>query len=97
MRRLTPFALSALLLALGACATTPTDPAIQIPEGAVENTRTEANGDVITEYRVEGDVRMVHIQPIRGPGYYLYMRDGHVMSTHEGDNPPQTYFKLLSW
>ena len=97
MRSLPSLALSALLLALGACATTPAGPPVEIPADAVENTRTESNGDVITEYRVEGDVRMVHVQPVRGPGYYLYVRDGRVMSTREGDNPPQTYFKRFSW
>ncbi len=98
--RLLPLALSSLLLALGACATT-ADPAlpagVDIPANAVENTRTEANGDVITEYRVAGQVRMVRIQPPRGPAYYLYERNGQVVSSKAGDNPPQTYFKLFSW
>lgn len=86
------------LLALAACATGP-DAALpfEIPEGAVENVRTEANGDVITEYRVGGQLQVVHVQPPRGPGYHLYVRDGRVLSSREGDNPPQTYFKLFGW
>ncbi|HRN61357.1 MAG TPA: DUF2782 domain-containing protein [Luteimonas sp.] len=96
-RRLLPIALSALLLALGACATTSLPPGVYLPPDAVENTRTEANGDVITEYRVNGDLRVVQVKPLRGPTYHLYMRDGQVLSSKPGDNPPQTYFKLFSW
>jgi hypothetical protein len=95
-RLLLPLALSALLLALGACATT-APATVEIPPGAEENVRTEANGDVITEYRVNGDLRVVQVQPSRGPSYMLYVRDGRVLSTREGDDPPQTYFKLFGW
>lgn len=91
-----PVLLSALL-ALGACATTVDPGAVEIPPGAEENVRTEANGDVITEYRLNGELRVVQVQPSRGPAYYLYVRDGQVLSTREGDNPPQTYFKLFGW
>ena len=88
--------LSALLLALAGCATT--DPgAMVIPPGAEETVRVESNGDVITEYRVEGELRVVQVQPARGPTYMLYVSDGRVLSTHPGDNPPQTYFKLFGW
>ena len=96
MRLVPPALLLPLALALAACATT-ADPAIDIPPDAVENTRTEANGDVITEYRVAGQLRMVRVQPSRGPSYYLYERNGQLLSTKAGDNPPQTYFKLFSW
>ena len=96
MRLVPPALLLPLALALAACATT-ADPAIDIPPDAVENTRTEANGDVITEYRVAGQLRMVRVQPPRGPAYYLYERNGQLLSTKAGDNPPQTYFKLFSW
>ena len=96
MRLVPPALLLPLALALAACATT-ADPAIDIPPDAVENTRTEANGDVITEYRVAGQLRMVRVQPSRGPAYYLYERDGQLLSTKAGDNPPQTYYKLFSW
>lgn len=88
------------LLLLGACATqmAPTAAGIpEIPAGATEAVRTEANGDVITEYRVDGQLRVVQVQPARGPGYYLYDRDGQIISSREGDNPPQTYFKLFEW
>ena len=81
-------------LMLGACATTGPDP--QVPEGAVSNIRTESNGDVITEYRVEGALRMVHVKPLRGPGYYVYDRNGDG-KVDAGDGGPATYFKLFSW
>lgn len=88
------------LLLLGACATQVGGAPAGfpgIPADATEAVRTEANGDVITEYRVAGQVRVVKVQPVRGPAYYLYDRDGQIVSTREGDNPPQTYFKLFDW
>lgn len=87
------------LLALAACATfdAPSDPSADLPPDAVPTIRTEANGDVVTEYRVAGQLRMVKVQPSRGPVYYLYDRDGDGMPDEEGDNPPQTYFKLFEW
>lgn len=85
---------ASLAVLLAACASTPADP--QVPQGAVSSVRTEANGDVVTEYRVEGALRMVHVKPLRGPGYYVYDRngDGKVDAT---DGGPATYFKLFSW
>ena len=84
------------LLALAACATTGGAP--EIPEGAVENTRTEANGDVVTEYRVGTELRMVKVEPARGPAYYLYDRDGDgALDRDQADDIPQTYWKLFSW
>jgi|SRR5690606_2981652 len=97
-RRLFPPLALAALLGVSACASTSgPSSGVEIPPGAEENVRTEANGDVVTEYRVNGDVRVVQVQPLRGPAYYLYVRDGRVLSTREGDDPPQTYFKLFSW
>ena len=89
----------ALAVLLAGCAT---DPALERPDGlppdAVETTRTEANGDVITEYRIAGQLRAVRVQPSRGPVYYLYDRDGDgSIDNREGDNPPQTYFRLFEW
>lgn len=85
-----------LLLLSAACATTAPD-FPHIPADAVENVRTEANGDVITEYRVGGELRVVQVQPVRGPAYYLYNRDGQIISSRAGDDQPQTYFKLFEW
>ena len=92
--------LAMLLLATGllaACASQPVDPIADLPPDAVPTTRTEANGDVITEYRVAGQLRVVKVEPSRGPAYYLYDRDGDGLPDQEGDNPPQTYFKLFEW
>lgn len=92
--------LAILLIAAGllaACASQPMDPTAELPPDAVPATRTEANGDVITEYRVAGRLRMVKVEPSRGPAYYLYDRDGDGIADKEGDNPPQTYFKLFEW
>ena len=83
----------AATLTLGACASTGPD----IPGDAVPATRTEANGDVITEYRVGNQLRVVQVQPARGPAYYLYDRDGDGIVDKAGDNPPQTYYKLFGW
>lgn len=84
------------LLLLAACATTETMEPV-IPADAVEATRTEPNGDVITEYRVGDQLRVVQVQPVRGPVYYLYDRDGDGSLDSNIDDPPQTYFKLFEW
>jgi len=78
---------------LAACATTEPD----IPANAVEATHTAANGDVISEYRVGGQLRMVRVQPARGPMYYLIDRngDGHMDAT-KGDVSP-VYYKIYGW
>jgi len=91
--------LTALVLAaalgLAACTTTRSIAAPDIPEGAEQVTRTEANGDTITEYRINGQLRMIYVVPRSGTAYYLYDRGGRPGSSH--DNPPQTYFKLFGW
>lgn len=84
---------AACMLALNACATAGPD----IPADAVSTTRTEANGDTITEYRVGNQLRVVEVHPLRGPVYYLYDKDGDGIVDKAGDNPPQTYFKLFGW
>lgn len=89
--------LTGMLFALGGCASGGGAAPVDLPPDAVENTRTEANGDVITEYRVNGELRVVQVTPLRGPTYHLYVRDGRVLSTREGDDAPQTYFKLFGW
>ena len=91
-------ALSSALLALAACATMPaSDPATDIPPDAVPTTRTEANGDVVTEYRVDGRVRALKVEPSRGPTYYLYDRDGDGIVDNERDGVSPVYFKLFEW
>lgn len=87
---------AAALLGLAACSSL-SDPVAGLPDNAEEATRTESNGDVVTEYRVAGMLRAVKVEPARGPVYYLYDHDGDGRIDNAGDNPPQTYFKLFSW
>ena len=82
-------------LALSACSTVP-------PEDMLANaepvTRTEANGDTVTEYRVAGALKMVKVQPARGPVYYIYDRNGDgVVNDADAKDGPLTYYKLFSW
>jgi len=95
MSRLLCALVLATVLGASACTSTGSASAPEIPEGAEQVTRTEANGDRITEYRINGQLRMVYVVPSRGAAYYLYDRGGKPESTH--DNPPQTYFKLFGW
>lgn len=68
-----------------------------IPANAVEATRTADNGDVISEYRVAGQLRMVRVQPVRGPAYYLMdSNDDGRLDRSRGDVSP-VYYKLYSW
>ena len=81
-------------LLLTACAS---DPTATLPADAVPVTRTEANGDVITEYRVAGTLTMVKVQPFRGPTYYVQDRDGDGKLDWDKGEAPMTYYKLYSW
>lgn len=95
MRIVTP-SLSTLFatLLLTACAS---DPTTTLPRDTVPVTRTESNGDVITEYRVAGALTMVKVQPVRGPTYYVQDRDGDGKLDWDKGEAPMTYFKLYSW
>lgn len=81
-------------LLLAACAS---DPTATLPQDAVPVTRTESNGDVITEYRVAGALRMVKVQPFRGATYYVQDRDGDGKLDWDKRTGPMTYYKLYSW
>ena len=93
-------ATAATLLALSllaACSSLGEPQAPEIPANAVEATRTEANGDVVSEYRVAGQLRMVRVQPARGPVYYLIDRNGDGrMDPSKGDVAP-VYYRIYSW
>ncbi|HST44565.1 MAG TPA: DUF2782 domain-containing protein [Luteimonas sp.] len=93
----TTVTLLATCLALAACATTAGTSAGDIPAGAVQSTRTESNGDVVTEYRVEGRLRAVQVKPSRGPAYFLYDRDGDGLADGDDDGIQPVYFKLFGW
>ena len=68
-----------------------------VPEDAVAAVRTEDNGDVVTEYRVQGQLRIVKVVPVRGPTYYLVDRDGDGRMDPAKGETPTTWFKLFSW
>lgn len=88
----------ALLLSLSACATVAPEPAPPIPENAVSNTHTESNGDVITEYRLAGQLKMVKVVPFRGATYYIYDRNGDgVVDERDAKTGPLVYYRLFSW
>ena len=99
MRRSTLLVLP-LLLALGGCATTggsaEAGANADIPTDAVAATKVQPNGDEITEYRVAGQLRVVKVQPKRGPAFYLYDRNGDGRLDEDKDVSP-VYFKLFEW
>jgi hypothetical protein len=87
-----------MTLALGACASTGGEP--PIPAGAVEATRTEANGDVVSEYRVQGQLTMVRVQPKNGPVYYLIDSNGDGrldQATRDKEGVSPVYYKIYGW
>ena len=94
--RATAAATLAALLALTGCASVGAGPD-GVPAGAVESTRTEPNGDQVTEYRVDGRLRSLKVVPARGPTYYLHDRDGDGIVDGERDGVQPVYFKLFEW
>jgi hypothetical protein len=102
MNRMTTLALPlSCLLAVAGCASTgggsrPADVDLANAQVAV---RTEKNGDVIEEYRVAGNLRMVKVTPARGAPYYLYDSDGDGRLDKSKDNSDisPVYWKLYGW
>lgn len=92
-----PLLLAAALL-LSACASMQrSDDPPPIPAGAVESTHTETNGDVVSEYRVQGQLRIVKVQPAHGVTYYMIDSNGDGrLDRSRGDVAP-VYYKLYSW
>ncbi len=92
--RLLGLTIAAALLAGCATAT----PEQMLAEGTTPTTRTEANGDVITEYRQAGTLKMVKVVPFRGVTYYIYDRNGDgIVNDADAKGGPMTYYKLFSW
>jgi len=85
----------ALAIAAGGCATLAGDPTASLHNPDVA-TRTEANGDVITEYRVGGRLQVVKVTPVRGPTYYLMDNDGDGQPD-DGAPVSPVYWKLFEW
>lgn len=91
-----------LLLTLAGCASmaSQNDPAVDLADAQVA-VRTEPNGDVIEEYRVANQLRMVKVTPSRGPAYYLMDENGDgrldkSKGASEKDVSP-VYWKLYGW
>ncbi|GAB1406457.1 hypothetical protein MASR1M8_03760 [Thermomonas brevis] len=81
---------------LAACATA--TPEQLLGNDAVATTRTESNGDIITEYRQAGALKMVKVVPSRGATYYIYDRNGDgVVNAADAHKGPMTYYKLFEW
>ena len=95
LSRIAPLLIAASLF-LSACASMGEDPP-QVPANAVESTRTEANGDVVSEYRVQGQLRMVRVQPARGPVYYMIDSNGDGRLDRSKGEVSPVYFKLYGW
>ncbi|MEO5565465.1 MAG: DUF2782 domain-containing protein [Luteimonas sp.] len=68
-----------------------------IPDGAVEDVSTASNGDTVHEYRVQGQLRMIKVVPLRGPTYYLLDRNGDGKVNQADGEAPAVYYKLFSW
>lgn len=86
-----------LPVALAGCATMgqPADPTAGLEDADV--TRQVAdNGDVIEQYRVAGQLRVVKVTPVRGPVYYLMDNDGDGRPD-EGAPVSPVYWKLFEW
>lgn len=98
--RLAAFLLTPLFIA--GCATSGSafdDPTTNL-ENAERSVRTEANGDVIEEYRVAGQLQVVKVTPSVGVTYYLIDSDGDgrvddTRGNNEGVSP--VYYKLFGW
>ncbi len=100
MTRTTNLALPlSCLLVLAGCASTGTDPANVDLANAQVAVRTEKNGDVIEEYRVAGNLRMVKVTPARGAAYYLYDsdNDGRLDKSKDNSDISPVYWKLYGW
>lgn len=91
-------AFSTMMLVLAGCATTDPgpDPSVDLA-GAQVAVRTEANGDVIEEYRVGTQLRMVKVTPVRGAPYYLMDRNADGRMDERGDGVSPVYWKLYGW
>ncbi len=89
------------LMMLAGCASmgsAQNDPAVDLADAQVA-VRTEPNGDVIEEYRVAGQMRMVKVTPSRGPAYYLMDEngDGRLDSSKGEGTVSPVYWKLYGW
>ena len=89
------------VLAVAGCASsgsTANDPAVDLADAQVA-VRTETNGDVVEEYRVAGQLRMVKVTPARGPAFFLIddNGDGRADRSRGNSSISPVYWKLFGW
>ena len=99
MKHLLPSLIVVPLLALAACATTGRDadaPPVDV-KGADIARKVMENGDIIEEYRVAGQLRMVKVTPSRGAPFYMYDKNGDGRMDNDKDGVSPVYWKLYSW
>lgn len=91
-------ALATALALLAGCATMGDDPTASL-QNAKMVSRTESNGDVISEYRVAGLLRVVKIVPKSGVTYYLTDDDNDGRLDHRRGEGPITpvQYKIFGW
>lgn len=90
----------ALLACLAGCATTANAPLAEVDlANADVAARTEANGDVVQEYRIAGQLRAIRVTPLRGPAYTVYDNDGdgHMDKSRDRMDVSPVYWKLFGW
>lgn len=97
--RIVPTLLLALAFALAGCTTSggqpdPNDPTVDLRNAEVIES-VQDNGDVIQEYRVNGQLKVVKVTPKRGPTYYL-MNDGDG-SPDASSTDGRVHWKLFDW
>ena len=98
MRIATTVLLALLTVPLAGCATLDDDPTAQLQNADI-TARTAPGGDVIEEYRIAGQLRVVKITPRRGPTYYLVDSDGDgKLDSSKGEGPiSPVQYKLFEW
>lgn len=98
LRPLAAIALSTALLAGCATMGASSDPTAGLDNPEVTS-HTEANGDVVEEYRVAGQLRVVKVVPRTGVTYYLidHDGDGRPDAGDPSTRTPVTYYKLFGW
>jgi hypothetical protein len=87
------------LALLAGCASLPaSDPTLALKDADVA-TRTLDNGDVVSEYRVAGVLRVVKIVPKSGVTYYLTDDDNDGRLDHRRGDGPVTpvQYRIFSW
>ncbi|WP_133500206.1 DUF2782 domain-containing protein [Cognatilysobacter terrigena] len=98
MSRTAPLLLGLALLAGCASMSAADDPTLALNNADV-TTRTADNGDVVSEYRVAGLLRVVKIVPKNGVTYYLTDDDNDGRLDHRrGDGPVNpVQYKIFTW